>query len=256
MGRTSELSKTMNRPVAWIQKKDGEFSNINFLTAYIGLRKFQGYHVNFFEHAEEILETLTKETVVYAGIPVMEKVFKKLNVRPNVDYYPSALADWMDRKIFFAKVSDVYERVENGEKLFVKPSYEDKKTFNGTVMTKFIDLIRMNNLPPDRLVVCSEPIEFVSEYRCFIHRELGVLGCKHYAGDWKKVIDFDLADVCRKAWTDSPIAYSLDLGLTKEGKTLLVECNDALSLGCYGLDPSMFSIMILDRWNEIMKESP
>lgn len=246
----------MNRPVAWIQKKDGEFSNINFLTAYIGLRKFQGYHVNFFEHAEDILETLTKETVVYAGIPVMEKVFKKLGVSPQVEYYPKALTPWMGRDVFTTTVDEVHEMVEGGRKLFVKPIYADKKTFNGVVMAKFIDLIRMNHLPGDRQVVCSEPVEFVSEYRFFVHRKLGVLGCKHYAGDWKKTIDFEVGEECRKAWKDSPIAYSLDMGVTTEGKTLLVECNDALSLGCYGLDPSMFSIMILDRWNEIMEKSP
>ncbi len=105
------------------------------------------------------------------------------------------------------------------------------------------------------IVHCSEVVKFVSEYRCFAHRDLGILGCKHYAGDWRETIDFDVPDACRKAYVGSPVAYSIDLGLTDDGRTLLVECNDALSLGCYGLDSSAFARMIADRWNEIFQIS-
>ncbi len=240
------------KPIAYIQKVNGEFANINFLTAYIGLKRFQGYEVKFFEHAEEIVDYVTKETVVYAGIPVMDKVFARLGVKPNVPYYPEELISFMGRKTFTSTVNDAHVMVEDGTALFVKPAYSHKKSFTGHVMRKFVDLIRMNHLPGDTPVVCSEIVEFVSEYRFFVHRELGVLGCKHYAGDWKEVVDFELAEECRKAFVASPVAYSLDLGLTSDGRTFLVECNDALSLGCYGLDPSMFSIMIVDRWKEIM----
>lgn len=241
------------RPIAYIQKVKGEFSNINFLTAYIGLTRFQGYQARFFESFEEIENLITRETVVYGGIPIMDKVFRKLEVNPSVEYYPSELTPWLGRSVFKATVAEVYEMVENGRTLFVKPAYAQKKSFAGHLMVKFVDLIRMNHLPGETTVVCSEPVKFVSEYRFFMHKQHGALCAKHYAGDWKKVVDFDVADKCWKAWPNSPVAYSLDLGLTDDGRTLLVECNDALSLGCYGLDPSFFSIMIVDRWNEIMK---
>jgi hypothetical protein len=243
------------KPIAYIQKVSGEFSNINFLTAYIGLTKFQGYQAKFFEKAEEIIPIVTKETIVYGGIPVMDKVFAQLGVKPSVPYWPIELTPYMGRKTWQLTVEEVHDKVEAGESFFVKPRYEQKKKFTGRVMKKFIDLLHLRQLEMTDVVDCSEIVEFVSEYRFFAHSKLGLLGCKHYAGEWNKVVDFQVAEDCRKAFTCSPVAYSLDLGVTSDGRTLLVECNDALSLGCYGLDPSMFSIMIVDRWNEIVGKS-
>ncbi len=244
------------KPIVYIQKTKGEFPNINFLTAYIGMTKFQGYEAKFFEKVEDILPYVSKDTIVYGGIPVMDKVFAKLGVKSDVPYWPIELTPFMGRKTWTCTVAEVYDRVLNkGEVFFVKPSYAQKKTFTGHVMNKYIDLIRLHHMEQTDIVQCSEVVTFVSEYRFFAHSQLGILGCKHYAGDWKQVVDFEVGEQCRKAFTASPVAYSIDLGLTKDGRTLLVECNDALSLGCYGLDPSMFSIMILDRWNEIVGKS-
>lgn len=244
------------KPTAYVQKKDGEFANINFLTAYIGLKKFHGHNIKFFEQAEEILDYVTKETIVYGGIPVMNKVFERLGVKPVVEYYPTELYNYLGRSVELVPVSKVRDHIDSGHQnpppLFVKPSIDLKKSFTGRVCKKFIDLLHFQHLAEDDSVWISDPVEFVSEYRCFVHKVHGVLGVKHYAGDWQKMIDVTKPDECRKAFTQSPIAYSLDLGLTSDGRTLLVECNDALSLGCYGLDPSAFSLMIVDRWREIM----
>lgn len=241
-------------PLAFIQKKNGEFSNINFLTAFIALRKFFGYRVEFFEHAEEILDRVTRETIVYAGIPVMDKVFEKLGVSPRVEYYPVELSRYLGRFVGLTTVSAVRDGIdcENPKPMFVKPTIDAKKSFTGLVCRKFIDLLHFHHMKETDHLWVSDVTEFVSEYRCFIHKSLGVLGVKHYRGDWKKMIHPDIPDECRRFFTNSPIAYSLDLGLTSDGRTLLVECNDALSLGCYGLDPSFFGIMIVDRWKEIM----
>ena len=36
-------------------------------------------------------------------------------------------------------------------------------------------------------------------------------------------------------WDERPVACSMDICVTKDGKTLLVELNDSYALGCYGL---------------------
>ncbi len=245
------------KPIAYIQKTDGEFPNINFLTAYIGLKRFQGYNIKFFEKVEEILDYVTRETVVYGGIPVMNKIFAKLGVKPCVEYYPEQLYPFLGRSVELVTAGYVRDAIDGSNPnpctLFVKPTIDAKKSFAGLVCKKFIDLLHFQHLAENDLVWISDPVPFVSEYRCFMHRDLGVLGVKHYKGEWQTMIDVSVPEKCAKLFVDAPIAYSLDLGITKEGKTLLVECNDALSLGCYGLDPSLFSLMIVDRWNEIMK---
>ena len=141
---------------------------------------------------------------------------------------------------------------EKGEHYFIKPIEEEKKTFNGHVVKAYRDLIYTAPMEGFKWVYASEPVEFVTEYRFFVHREQGIVGMKHYAGKWELMVDYSVAEAAVKAYTDSPIAYSLDMGLTTDGRTLLVECNDSISLGCYGLAPYIYGKMITDRWEEIM----
>jgi len=56
-------------------------------------------------------------------------------------------------------------------------------------------------------------------------------------------------------FTGAPVAYSLDFGVTEDGRTLLVEANDFYFLGCYGLSPLSYALAIADRWKEIVENS-
>ena len=46
-------------------------------------------------------------------------------------------------------------------------------------------------------------------------------------------------------------AYSLDIGVDDKGRTLLIECNDAYALGCYGLNPIDYAKFISARWAQL-----
>jgi hypothetical protein len=48
------------------------------------------------------------------------------------------------------------------------------------------------------------------------------------------------------------VAYSLDLGLAEDGRTLIVEINDCFSLGTYGFPALPYAQMVVDRWSEIV----
>lgn len=48
------------------------------------------------------------------------------------------------------------------------------------------------------------------------------------------------------------MAYSLDLGLAEDGRTLIVEINDCFSLGTYGFPALPYAQMVVDRWSEIV----
>jgi ATP-grasp domain, R2K clade family 2 len=54
------------------------------------------------------------------------------------------------------------------------------------------------------------------------------------------------------AYTDSPAAYAIDFGIVADGRTLLVETNEAYSLGCYGLPELRYSSLIERRWQELL----
>lgn len=41
------------------------------------------------------------------------------------------------------------------------------------------------------------------------------------------------------------------LELPKDGKTLLIEVNDAWALGCYGLESHLYAKFLLTRWAQL-----
>lgn len=57
-----------------------------------------------------------------------------------------------------------------------------------------------------------------------------------------KIIDNAVKDF--STWEGRPNACSLDFGVTKNGRTLLIEQNSAYSLGCYGLYSNYYAKMI------------
>ncbi len=100
-------------------------------------------------------------------------------------------------------------------------------------------------------VVASDVVHFDTEYRLFVNRGL-ITGAKHYRGDFTKIVDFDIARQCVRAFKSAPISYSLDLGVLDDGRTVVVEVNDAYSLGCYGLAPLIYAQLVEDRWEQMV----
>ena len=108
----------------------------------------------------------------------------------------------------------------------------------------------------------SEAIDIVAEWRCFILydeiidvRPYGVMidsnrksHMYHYDAE---VLSEMLEEF--KRMEERPMACSMDICLTKDGRTLLMEFNDAYSLGCYGLAPVLYARLMSARWSQIME---
>lgn len=45
----------------------------------------------------------------------------------------------------------------------------------------------------------------------------------------------------------------MDIGVTQDGRTLIVEINDGYALGNYGLNPLKAAIFFERRWRELTK---
>lgn len=105
--------------------------------------------------------------------------------------------------------------------------------------------------PDETKVLVSEVVTFVTEYRGFV-LDNKLIGWKHYKGDFTKMPDVSTVQKAIMAYGTSPRAYSIDFGLDIDGRSLLVEINDAFALGCYGLDPILYARMIEARWDEIV----
>ena len=100
----------------------------------------------------------------------------------------------------------------------------------------------------------SEVVDFVSEYRGYVIKH-ELKGLKHYNGDFRFFPDVKTIEKAVEDYKSGPAGYSIDFGVTSDGRTLLIECNDGWSLGNYGLDHSMYTNLLTSRWLELMKDA-
>lgn len=236
---------------AYVQKEDGEFVNETAFSVWNGLR-LMGTEVRLFEESEFDSLELRKSILVHGWIRVVRKAFDKLGVKQPVlnGWPPEELMPFYGRKFWTLTMGDV-RKLREHERVFIKP-LDHHKAFHGHVTSgRFKDLIATASFEDDFKVLASDPIDFVSEYRVFVHNGT-MIGCRHYHGDFTKHIDFGVARACLAAYRKAPVAYSLDLGATVDGRTLVVEVNDAFALGSYGMASIPYVRMIVDRWEEIV----
>ena len=109
-------------------------------------------------------------------------------------------------------------------------------------------------------MLVSEPLDILAEWRCFILYDR-LLDVRPYGLllDGSRESGFCNYDssVLRgmmsafTQWENRPAACAMDICLTKDGRTLLVEFNDAYALGCYGLAQVYYAKMISARWSQL-----
>jgi hypothetical protein len=97
----------------------------------------------------------------------------------------------------------------------------------------------------------SDYVDLQSEYRCFIFKNK-LVGLSNYSGDFTVFPDLIKINNMIKVYTNAPIAYTLDVGITEVTKksssenTVIIEVHDFFSCGLYGFEdyrilPFMFS---------------
>lgn len=240
----------MSRTV-YLQKNElnNEFINSNVYAAWEGFY-FSGYErIPFFRKQMDHLP-ITKETIVVGWIGTVAQAFEIVGatVPPEISI-PDCLMKYADRKIWKSTLGEV--RADDNFKSFIKPLY-GHKDFTGHVRSGLqANLFATSMYPNEMEILCSEVVNFISEYRGFVLNGK-MVGLKHYSGDFRKMVDASKVEAAIKDYKGAPSAYSIDFGLTDDGRTLLVEVNDSFALGSYGLNTMLYAQMIEARWNEIV----
>lgn len=130
------------------------------------------------------------------------------------------------RKIFNGTEKDI-------SKLFFKSNDEIKVDVNETIWPK------AGNYQ------ISDPIDIVSEWRAFVFRN-ELVGLQNYSGAFDVFPDVERIKHMIIAYIGSPPAYTLDVAVTENGQTVVIEVHDFFSCGLYGFAdhrilPYMFS---------------
>lgn len=227
--------------------KSREFYNVNAYIAYEGFKNF-GFEVEKFFDVDEIVDK-NPEDIIVGGIGNVRKRIENLNIlRPDKEIdYPKELLSFLKRKVWESTINEVYKK--GNWNIFVKPKTETK-LFAGKVVNNELDFVGLIFEDKDIEVLCSELVEFKTEWRCFI-RYKEILDIRRYKGDWDTKIDINTVRNAIEAFTTQPAAYALDFGVNENNETILVEVNDGHSLGTYGLSPSNYAKFLSARWSEL-----
>ena len=107
----------------------------------------------------------------------------------------------------------------------------------------------------------SKHLDILAEWRVYV-LDGGILAASRYDDGPNEMLEFDDALIAQMvadfgASGEAPTAYALDVARLTNGRTALVEVNDAWALGLYrGLRPRDYADMLWSRWSELLEAAP
>ena len=218
------------------------------VSALIGYRQAQ-MDVILFEDIEEVPKS--KYNIVVACIESTNKYFERFGLPPKQALnIPYELMSYTHRDIRYMTMGEF--KKERILPIFVKPNGRAKEFMAGVITREDSREMFFNAVEDSCPVLVSSPIDIISEWRGYVY-DKALQGIYWYSGDFRKMVDCSVIDRAIKDYTSQPAGYSIDFGLTSDGKTVLIECNDGWSLGNYGLDCSKYCKLLTKRWVEIFK---
>lgn len=201
-----------------------------------------GFETIFFYQDE--VNAATTDDIIVADVSTSKNFLKKNSIEYHDYDYPQDLQAYLKRKIWRSTINVINANPEMWP-VFVKP-IEDK-LFTGRLIKSPFDLIGCGNENSDVEIWCSFPVNFLSEYRCFV-RYGKILDIRRYKGSYKHSIDYDVVESVVKNYKHAPAGYAIDFGVTDSGDTLLIEVNDGFALGDYGLFYIDYAKLLSARW--------
>jgi hypothetical protein len=234
---------------AYIQTNDrDDFYNVNAFVANEGFVTL-GWETLKYHSVDDIVDE-DPETLIVGGIGNVRKRLHRLGIdkpKEEIDY-PTSLQPFLGRRVWASTAREVLQD-ETMRNIFIKPQKETKK-FVGKLVREQRDFIGIID-PVDPVPVwCSEPVNFVTEWRCFI-RYGQLWDVRQYKGSWDTKIDLAIVQQAIVAFANAPNAYAMDFGIDNAGNMKLVECNDGHSLGTYGIDSVKYAKFLSARWAQM-----
>lgn len=160
--------------------------------------------------------------------------------------YPRCLMPYLCAEPMLRFYADVPEGC------FVKPAFEIK-AFTGGIKGKLVERVS-----PGAQVWCMPATKLVAEWRLYVHRG-AIIGHARYDSGDDESLEFNMDVATRmvrdfEASGEAPVGYSVDIGLTHRGGTVLIEVNDGWALGYYpwGTCPKkQYVELLIDRWTQL-----
>jgi hypothetical protein len=193
---------------------------------------------------EEELTSSGKVGVPYGSQTFCEVISQQMNWQLKfnpLDWLAKIDRQYLGRKVEFMTLA---QAMQLSEPKFVKPA--DDKVFPAKVYYPGIDSLTPHEIiPRDTPVLVSDPVQFVSEYRCFV-KDKQVVTCSCYIMDgeineprnWFKRSEIVAAHLTKLLACDiiQSAPAVVDLGYLNTGELVIIESNQAWASGIYGCD--------------------
>jgi len=224
--------------------KNNDYYNVNAFIASVGFKSL-GFEVHKYFDTKDVIEN-EKETIFVGGVGMVRKRLEILGIKKQDEIeYPDELREFLNRKVWTSTLKEVLKEEKTG--IFIKPL--ETKLFQGKVISNFKDFIGLN-YNRDIKIWCSEIINIVTEWRCFIRYEK-ILDVRYYKGKWDSKLDLNVVNDAISKYTNQPASFCLDFGVDEYGKHYLIEVNDGHSLGSYGMGAISYAKFLSARWSEL-----
>ncbi|MDY6784037.1 MAG: ATP-grasp domain-containing protein [Cyanobacteriota bacterium] len=200
---------------------------------------------------------LTRQSFVAGEMDIVVAALKQLEISiPQPNDYPPSLAKFLHRRTWTSSLGVIEAKLQQEVEInpiFAKPANR-RKRFTGRVFESLADLGAVSGVSRKEELICSEAVNWKSEYRVYIIH-CRIVGTYYYSGDRNIKINRSVVEDavrCLDNAGEAIAGYSLDFGVLETGETALVEMNDGFALGNYGLDDKQYADLILARWKEIL----
>lgn len=226
-----------------------DYRSVNFAVAAEGF-KVMGWEVVGYQDVATILPDLLPDDIVVDYLDECRQALQQLGIAPpSIATYPDVLHPLLGRRIWASTIDTIAARPDLWP-VFVKPR-DDSKKFTGVLVRGTRDLVGCGDPVHDTPVWCSEPIILRAEWRCFV-RYGEIVDVRLYKGDWRLHFDPHVIEAAVTAWADKPRGCAVDFAVDAQGRTVLVEANDGIALGAYGLAPRDYARLLSARWTELV----
>ncbi len=180
--------------------------NMNTFSAMLGFQQM-GIETVLFCDKNELNSAETSDIVV-GGVGRVKQFLEDRGIYVNDIDYPKSLSMYFGRKIWDT-TSDSFLNEKKNYPLFIKP--KQGKLFTGFVCNNESDIAGRFSPEESIPVFCSEVRNIITEWRCFV-RYGEILDIRRYKGELGKIYSLKIVKEMVSAYTDSPAAYSIDIG--------------------------------------------
>jgi len=172
----------------------------------------------------------------------------------SIPTYPDNCEIFLKRSIEKINFNEALKK--EGE-FFIKPISKTvftPNTYNFPLNSD--DMLNVLHVSENCPVYMSDCVCFEQEYRCFSINNC-IEDVRQYSNSggmgWSTPINSQFIDDINDRCLPNNKSYVFDVGILSDGEWALVEFNDGICVGSYGLDPDLYSDLFLVRWCEIME---